>query len=190
MEKEKKVVRDVVKEFCYYDAGSDYFFEGAIVIDETTDIGFSDIQFREGDYDVKYIHANKEDQAKWDDFRLRQKESFEKWNKVFSDCKNGLTCPVCGSDKRYGVKNDWALKELGTREADFCSNCKSNICYSQNPITTNYCITIKQNFKTIAKLSNRLGVDCVERYLENPEDYDKDLQQFKENLKLIEVEQK
>lgn len=187
MNKETKIVKNVVKTFCYYDAGSDYFFEGAIVWNpEKKD--WDDKQFRQDDYEIDYQSASKNIQKKWETFQKEQSEQYKVFSKLFKNMKAPDNCPVCGGEKLYWVQNEWVLSKLFTKEAIFCGDCKCNFVYHQNSITGHYSTGIYSNFENKATLNGWLGKDCVERYLEKPKVYIDEIHNFNKDLAKLKTE--
>lgn len=188
---EKKIVKDVVKTFSYYDAGYDYFFVGAIVVDSTNECGFSAVEFREGDYDVEYVDASPEMIAKWNDFQKSQSDAFKLWNDKFREIKLSEVCPVCSNDKMYFVHNENTKRLLQIYRNDapaiFCPKCKSNVIYRQSILGT-YSVSIYRNFKPVASLNGNMRANCVERYLESPKVHLDNLAQFNKDLEQIKKE--
>lgn len=184
----------------YHDSGSGHTVCWHAYYDEDAE-EFKTVGHDKGSECPETTEPPEEHQILWDERRARRSEAKKEIRNLFDRLKRPSKCPVCDSNTVRSVGNEWVRRQIH-RCADyetpdsvyFCTECEVNIWKSVGNTQASICIgTDAIDSGSDVRLSKSFSISNhssarKRRWLEGPESFEEELQQFRDGLDEIRSE--
>lgn len=167
-----------VKEYTFYDAGSDYFMHGGVFWDSESE-SWDTIHAPEGmGKSWKLVDAPAHVKEKWEVRQTAKAAARDRFKSLFDRIQKSPWCPVCEKDTMVRVRNP--PKPLRDKSRlGWCPECNTNTWYGEGLIGNFWAaIAVGDGFSADVTLADGLGNDCSVRYKRGPGYYGKKLKEF------------
>lgn len=181
-----------VKEYTFYDSGSDYYMEGGVYWDADEE-KWETVHAPEGmSTSWELVEAPEDIQEKWGRRNTAKQAAREKFKSLYDSIRHGSECPVCGGERHRVRDPPEAIADK--KSLRYCGDCGSNTYYGEGMIG-NFWVGIGNgiNWNTGGwehqiSLSDGTGRNCATRYKRGPDYYGEKIKTFKKELRELRSE--